>query len=57
MKQYIAYNQLTGLYWKVAKGFTTSKQEATTLSPSELAVLRYTYENVSHEIVALNLSI
>jgi len=55
MNQYIAYNKLTGLYWQVGKGFTTSKCAATLLSPAELAVLNYTYDNVSHEIVALRL--
>lgn len=55
MNKHIAYNKLTGLYWQVGKGFTTSKCAATLLSPAELAVLNYTYENVSHEIVALKL--
>lgn len=41
-----AYNSVTGLYWD-GHGFTAPKELAAALDSTQLAVLRYTYQNVA----------
>lgn len=50
MKRFHAYNSVTGLYW-TGRTFSGSRREAATLESSELAALRFTYNNVLSEEV------
>ena len=43
---HLAFNKLTNLYWN-GKAFTGSRSEAKVVDATTLAVLRYTFQNVS----------
>jgi hypothetical protein len=47
LKNYLAQNKVTGLYWSnVSHAFDSKIDDATILDPTQLAVLRHCYENV-----------
>jgi len=48
-KRFFAFNALTGLYYANG-GFTATRYTATRLEPQQLAVVRYTFNNVRSEV-------